>query len=65
MVERLELFNLSTDRSECDDLSEDYPEKVSELKELYAAWSDKVGVEPWDSLILAKNLYIMVKKYRL
>jgi arylsulfatase len=55
-VEPLELFDLSADRSECFDLSADYPEKVNELKALYLEWAEKVGVEPWDSLILAREL---------
>jgi arylsulfatase len=56
IVDKLELFNLNADRSECRDISGENTGKVSELKELYARWAQKVGVEPWDSLILAKNL---------
>jgi arylsulfatase len=56
LVNRLELFNMVEDRSECNDVSAKNPEKVNELNLLYDAWAEKVGVEPWDSLILAREL---------
>jgi len=55
-VHLLELFNLKNDRSECIDLSDQYREKIKELEDINNKLTDKVGVEPWASLILARNL---------
>lgn len=47
------LFNLATDISEQHNLAAEHPDKLAELKQLYAAWSDemdadcrKLGLEP-------------------
>ncbi len=50
------LFNLNNDPAELYDLKNEYPEKARELHELYKAWADKVGVMPFDSLILARPI---------
>jgi arylsulfatase A-like enzyme len=42
-----ELYNLEEDRTELNDLSGDYPEKVTELTEKWQTWADEVGVVPW------------------
>ena len=56
MINDLNLYNIRSDRSEANDLSNLYPEIVYELDSLYQIWADQTGVEPWDSLILARNL---------
>ncbi|MBR9999270.1 MAG: hypothetical protein KFF73_09880 [Cyclobacteriaceae bacterium] len=56
VVNRFELFNLRSDRSECKDLSSTHPELVDEFRKMYEKWADKTGVVAWDSLILARNL---------
>ncbi|HUT91578.1 MAG TPA: arylsulfatase [Thermoguttaceae bacterium] len=45
-----ELYDLSVDRSETNDLSGKHPEKVKELAELWAAYADRIGVVDWDTL---------------
>jgi arylsulfatase len=42
-----QLYNLSTDRTELNDLSRENPEKVAELQKLYANWARRCGVEAW------------------
>jgi arylsulfatase len=41
------LFNLATDRTELQDLSNDHPEKVAGLKAAYEQWFKRCGVEAW------------------
>jgi arylsulfatase len=45
--ENWQLFNLATDRTELHDLSNDYPERVAELKAAYEQWARRCGVEEW------------------
>ena len=45
-----ELYDLRTDRTELNDLAEQHPEKVAELKALYEAWAARCGVLPWDQV---------------
>ena len=45
--ERWQLFNIAEDRTELHDRSAEHPEKVAELKDLYARWAARVGVRPW------------------
>jgi arylsulfatase A-like enzyme len=42
-----ELYDMDTDRTEMHDLAAQHPEKVQELKTLYATWADRCGVQPW------------------
>lgn len=49
-----ELFNMKTDRSELNNLSTQYSEKVKELNKLYEAWASKVGVLPQELLTKKK-----------
>ncbi len=41
-----QLYNLSKDRSELEDLSRDHPERVSELSGAWEAWAARVGAVP-------------------
>jgi len=45
-----ELYNLTNDRSETDNLASKYPDKVKALETEYLAWAAKVGVKDWDEL---------------
>jgi arylsulfatase len=45
-----ELYNINTDRSELNDLSAKYPEKVKAMSELYDAWAAHAGVIPFEKL---------------
>lgn len=45
-----ELYNIKTDRSELNDLSAKYPEKVAELAALYNQWASRAGVIPFEKL---------------
>ena len=47
-----ELYDLDTDRSELNDLSESQPEKKEELLNLYLEWSGKNQVLPFDSVMV-------------
>ena len=40
-----QLYNLAEDRSEINNLSEKYPEKLQELKALYNKWAKEVGAK--------------------
>jgi arylsulfatase A-like enzyme len=42
-----ELYDLEADRTELNNMAEDYPEKVRHLKALYEAWAARCGVLPW------------------
>jgi arylsulfatase A-like enzyme len=42
-----QLYNLSDDRTELNDLASSHPDKVAELKALYEQWANRCGVEPW------------------
>jgi len=45
-----ELYDMSLDRTEVNDLSNQYPEIVEKLSKVYEEWEQKVGVVPWDSI---------------
>lgn len=51
-----ELFNLAADPAELHDLSRTESGKLHELQRAYDAWARRVGVEPWDSLQLARPM---------
>jgi arylsulfatase len=38
-----ELYNLKTDRVECENLAKKHPDKVKELAHLYVEWEKRVG----------------------
>ncbi len=42
-----ELYDLEQDRTELNDLAEELPDKVAELKAMYAQWAKRCGVRPW------------------
>ena len=42
-----ELYDLSNDRTELNDLSAQHPEKAAELKAAYDEWARRCGVEEW------------------
>ena len=42
-----ELYDLSVDRTETDDLAERFPRKADELRVLYENWADRCGVLEW------------------
>ncbi len=45
-----ELYDLSSDRTEMNDLSKDYPEKTREMIGWHQEWAEKNNVLPWDSI---------------
>ena len=50
--DRWELYDLSVDYSECDDLAQTHPEKLAELIELWFAEADRHGVLPLDDRMI-------------
>lgn len=48
--EAWELYNIATDRSETQNLAEQYPEKAEELAQKWQNWADRVGVVAWEEL---------------
>lgn len=46
-LEPWELFDLSKDRSELDDLSLDQPERVSQMEKKWMEWASRANVHPW------------------
>ncbi len=51
-----ELYDMEADRTELNDLSNNHPEIVQELKELYDAWAAKCNVKPWDEIMASRKL---------
>jgi len=52
------LFDLSADPTELNDLSDQFPDKVLELREKYSTWAQRVGVIPdtvYKELVLVRN----------
>ncbi len=45
--QKWELYDLEADRTELHDLAKQYPDKVSELAEIYERWAQRCGVQPW------------------
>jgi len=50
-----ELYDMSRDRSELNDLSKSMPGKVEELRTTYKAWAKRVGAKPWDEINVKKK----------
>lgn len=48
-----ELFDLSKDPVEMNNLAESNPEKLTEVKAAWQAWADNVGVVPWEKVLEA------------
>lgn len=46
-----ELYDMREDRTELNDLSGRFPDRVSELVMLYEEWADRCSVMPWDELL--------------
>ena len=46
-----ELYDMETDRTECNDLSEDFPDTVEELSALYREWANRCYVESWSEIL--------------
>ena len=49
-----ELYNLEADRTELNNLAGEYPDKVKELEDLYAAWAERCEVLPWSEMEIQK-----------
>jgi arylsulfatase len=46
-MDQWELYNLETDRSEMNDLADQYPERVKEMSSLWEDWALEAKVIPW------------------
>jgi arylsulfatase A-like enzyme len=46
-----ELYDMLEDRTELNDLSQRFPERVQELAMLYQGWAIRCSVMPWDELL--------------
>ncbi|MFQ6035811.1 MAG: arylsulfatase [Sedimentisphaerales bacterium] len=42
-----ELYDLQADRTELNNLANQYPKKVEQLRAMYQSWADRCGVLPW------------------
>jgi arylsulfatase A-like enzyme len=49
-LNKWELYNIKTDRSELNDLSAQYPDKVTAMVALYSQWAERAGVIPFEKL---------------
>jgi len=49
-LNKWELYNIKDDRSELNDLSVKYPERVAEMERLYNQWAERAGVIPFAKL---------------
>lgn len=47
---RWELYDMSEDRTELNDLANRYPDKVKELEAIYNVWAERCGVLPWEKI---------------
>lgn len=45
-----ELYDMTADRTECNDLASRQPDRVAALAAKWQAWADRVGVVPWEKL---------------
>lgn len=44
-----ELYDMTADRTEMLDVSDDHPQRVSEMSKQWQVWADRVGVMPWQN----------------
>jgi arylsulfatase A-like enzyme len=51
-----ELYDISLDRGEMNNLAEKYPQIVASLSEIYQQWADRVGVVDWGKITSSKGL---------
>jgi len=51
-----ELYDMDAERTELDNVADDHPEVVQELKGLYGAWAQKCNVTPWDRVLELRKL---------
>jgi arylsulfatase len=61
-----ELYNMHDDRTEMNDLTETYPEKVEEMKTMWEDWAQRIQVYPLDNRPWQKRLTdptAIAKKY--
>lgn len=49
-LNKWELYNIKTDRSELNDVSAQYPDKVAAMEALYNQWAARAGVIPFEKL---------------
>lgn len=42
-----ELYDLEADRTELNNLAQEHPQKVAELKAMYQTWAKRCAVQPW------------------
>jgi len=49
-----ELYDMSKDRSELNDLASSMPRKAAELRSAWEAWAKRVGAKPWDEVNVKK-----------
>lgn len=42
-----QLYDMEADRTERNDLADQYPDRVRKMEADYAAWAHRVGVQPW------------------
>ena len=57
-----ELYDLSTDPTELNDLAQQQPDRVKDMASQWQSWADDVGVLPWKDLPMSS--YQPSKKYR-
>ena len=50
-----ELYDMSKDRSELEDLSSSMPKKTAELRVAWESWAKRVGALPWDEVNVKKK----------
>src|SRR5699024_727092 len=50
-----ELYDMSEDRTETDDLAACFPERVSDMAQLYEEWSERCGVIPRENILSMMN----------
>jgi len=46
-----ELYDMTTDRTECVDVAAAHPEVVADLRAAWQDWADRVGVLPWETTL--------------
>ena len=51
-----ELYDMENDRTELNDLSDDHPEKVRELENMWGEWAKRVNAVPWDSIMQSRRI---------